>query len=113
MSVGTLRGGIPTVRLVAATTGTVPLGGKIVPPPSDINYLKIRALANPCFVYFTEADYIAHTNYITVPIAAAATPHGEWEGPVEMIHGSAHSDLWVRGSGGTSNVEIVFFQRRG
>jgi len=70
-------------------------------------YLKISAATNPCRMYFTEADFTANANYVVVPVAAAATPHGEWEGPIEA------SQIWLKGDGGTSAVELVAFQRRG
>lgn len=114
MSVGTIRGGIPYVIRVSATTGVIPAGGRKLGIPFYMNWLKIRVTGNPCKLYFTEADYLAvgGTNYVLVPVAAAATPHGEWEGPVETCAG-AHTDVWVRGDGGTSVVELVAFQRRG
>ena len=113
MSVGTIRGGIPYVlRDTAVTSGVAPLGGRKVRLPFYINWLKIRVLSNPCFLYFTEADYNAHVNFVSIPIASASTPYGEWEGPVETCEGD-HADLWLRGNGGNSSVELVAFQRRG
>ena len=112
MSVVTNRGGIPYVKRDAAVTnGVAPAGGRKFRLPFYIHHLKIRVSGNPCFLYFTEADYLAHENYVTIPVAAAATPYGEWEGPVETTAGD-HSDIWMRGSGGNSGVEIVAFQRR-
>lgn len=70
-------------------------------------YLIIRASTNPCKVYFSEADFTADENFITVPIAAAATPNGEWRGPFEA------NQIWMKGSGGNSGVQLVAFQRRG
>lgn len=107
------RGGIPTIRRFSATTGVAPAGGQKVKLPSDICYLQIRALVNPVRLYFTEKDYLADEHYILVPVPAADAPYGEWQGPVETVQGSANSDLWVRGSGGASTVELVVFQRRG
>lgn len=112
MSVATVRGGVPYVLRDAITTGVAPAGGRKVRLPFYINWLKIRASGNPCRLYFTEADYLADANYVVVPEPAAATPWGQWEGPVETCAG-AHSDLWLRGDGGVSNVELVAFQRRG
>lgn len=112
MSIATVRGGVPYVFRGDISTGVAPAGGRKVRLPFYINYLKIRASSAACKVYFTEADYAADTNYVTVPVAAAATPHGEWDGPVETTAGN-HSDLWLRGDGGTSTVELVAFQRRG
>jgi hypothetical protein len=105
-------GGIPFVLRAAVTTGVAPAGGRKVGLPFFIQFLKIRVEANPCKLYFTEKDYLADTNYVLIQDSAAAYPHGEWEGPVETTAGD-HADLWLRGSGGTANVELVAFQRRG
>jgi len=113
MSVATVRGGIPTVRRLAVTTGTAPAGGTKVRTPSDICYMIIRVTDNDCKVYFTQKDYEADENFVLVHVASTTYPYGEWRGPVETIQGSAYSDIWLRGSGGASNVELVVFQRRG
>jgi hypothetical protein len=112
MSIATVRGGVPYVFRGAITTGVAPAGGRKVRLPFYIHFLKIRVADNPCRVYFTEADYLADENYIVVPVPTNATPYGEWEGPVETCAGD-RADLWLRGDGGTSNVELVGFQRRG
>jgi hypothetical protein len=112
MSVATVRGGVPYVLRATITTGVAPAGGRKVKLPFYINWLKIRVSGNPCRLYFTEAHYLADTSYVIIPEAAAATPYGEWEGPVETCPGD-YSDLWMRGDGGSSNVELVAFQRRG
>lgn len=115
MSIATVRGGIPYVlRDASVSTGTAPAGGRKVRLPFYINWLKIRVSGNPCRLYFTEADYLeaSGTKYVEIPVASAATPYGEWEGPVETCAG-AHTDIWLRGDGGISSVEVVAFQRRG
>jgi hypothetical protein len=112
MSVATVRGGIPYVLRDTITTGVAPAGGRKVRLPFYINWLKIRVTTNPCKLYFTEADYLADERYVLIPEPTDATPHGEWEGPVETTAGD-HSDLWLRGDGGSSAVELVAFQRRG
>jgi hypothetical protein len=105
-------GGVPYVLRAAITTGVAPLGGRKANLPFYINYLKIRVAANPCKLYFTQADYEADANYVLIPIPSASAPYGEWAGPVETAAGD-RSDVWMRGSGGTTNIELVAFQRRG
>ncbi len=102
MSVVTTRGGVPRVFLEG-----VPTGGREHQFKFATEYLIIRATANPCKVYFTKDDYDNDVNYVTVPVPAADTPHGEWQGPVEA------TKIWLKGDGGTSTVEMVSFQRRG
>ena len=112
MSIATVRGGVPFVRRVAIKSGVAPAGGQKVRLPFYIHFLKIRVDSNPCRLYFTEADYLADENYVSIPIPSASAPYGEWEGPVETCAGD-RSDVWLRGDGGTSDVELVAFQRRG
>jgi hypothetical protein len=102
MSIVEGRGGYPHVfRAAIATTG------RDHQFPFTSKFLKIRAADYTCKVYFSEVDYTNDENYIVVPVAAAETPHGEWEGPVEI------SKVWLKGVTGTSNIELVAFQRRG
>lgn len=102
MSVQEGRGGYPHV--FQETVGTA---GRHHRFPFTTKYLKIRVATNPCLMYFTQDDYDNGTNVVTVPVPAAETPHGEWEGPVEA------SQIWLKGSGGNTAVELVAFQRRG
>jgi hypothetical protein len=102
MSVGTVRGGVPHVW-----RQTIDITGRTHRFPHTSLYFIIRVAAFPCRVYFTEADFIANANYVEVPVPSAGTPYGEWQGPVE-----AH-EVWLRGIGGSSTVELVTFQRRG
>jgi hypothetical protein len=102
MSIAQVRGGIPHVFRETITTA-----GQKHRLPHYSFYLIIRAATAPCKMYFTEADFTDDVNYVSVPVAAAATPHGEWQGPVEAC------DVWLKGDGGSSNVELVTFQRRG
>lgn len=101
MSVAETRGGWPHIF-----RESIVVGGRQHRFPFVCKFLKMRAVTYPCRVFFTEADYDANANYIEVPVAAAETPHGEWSGPVE-----AHT-VWLKGSGGTSVLELVAFQRR-
>lgn len=106
--VATVRGGVPVVRRVTADTT-----GRKVRLPFYLLHLKVRnAGAVPARLYFTEQDYTADENYVVVPIVAASTPYGEWEGPVETHEGD-RANLYVKGDGGSTDLEIVLFQRRG
>ncbi len=102
MSVMTGRGGFPRVLRYAvdSTTGLAYL------LPAVCLHLQIRTKDNPCRVYFREEDYDADANYVIVPMPSAAQPYGEWSGPAEL------RQIWLRGDGGTANVEIVSYQRR-
>lgn len=96
------RGGVPHIwRETINTTG------RPHKFPFTCKYLQIRVATSPCKVYFTQADFDADQNYVNVPVPAAETPYGEWQGPVEA-HG-----LWLKGNGGNSAVELVAYQRRG
>lgn len=101
MSVLTSRGGIPHVFRETITT-TVRKHGF----PFYSNYLIVRSDA-AVRLYFTEADATADANYVEIPAPAAATPHGEWQGPAELC------DVWLATSAGSANIELVAFQRRG
>jgi len=108
MSVVQTRGGIPYVL-----RDTIDSTGRKVRLPFHIAHLKVRNQgAAPVRLYFTLADYTADENYVIVPIAAAVTPYGEWEGPVETSAGD-HESLWVKSASGTNAIELVAFQRRG
>lgn len=102
MSVLEVRGGFPKVfRESVATTGwhhTFPFTTK---------YVQIRVLTNACKVYFTQADFDADVDYILIPVPAAETPYGEWQGPVEA------KEIWLKGVTAASAVEMVAYQRRG
>lgn len=97
------RGGIPRVKLVAATAT-----GVQVQFPFFTSYVTIRS-DDVVKVYFTEADMTNDENYVQVELPAAANPQsGGWDGPVE-----SHS-VWLQcPAAGTANVEVVGFQRRG
>ena len=113
-----LRGGAPHVVREA-----VDATGRLYRLPFDTFWMKIRNKgANVIRLYFTLADFTADANYVEIPIAAAATPHGEWDGPVELIPlqiQAAPTDpiqvekgVWMKSAAG-STVELVAFQRRG
>jgi len=101
MSIMETRGGVPHVRRIQFdTTGRKHLfKGKS-------KWLCIRATTFPAIVYFNEDDFTAaNTNYILVPVSAAATPYGEWSGPVET------DAIWIKGSGGSTDIELVVTKR--
>lgn len=104
MSVGTTRGGVPHVFRDA-----IDATGRTHRLPHYSLYLILRVQSGEaCRLYFTQADFDANANYVLVAAAAAATPYGEWAGPVEV------GDVWLRSNGvGASNIELVTFQRRG
>jgi hypothetical protein len=109
MSVMTVRGGVPFVVRDAAVLVT----GRKVRLPMLINSLIVRNMgAIPAALYFTLADFTAGVNYVTIPVASAIYPYGEWSGPVETVSGT-HEDVWLAGVGGTASIELVAFQRRG
>lgn len=103
MSVMETRGGAPHVFRETIDNTT----GRMHQFPFVSKYLKVRVSSNPCKLYFTEADFTADANYVLVPVAGTSTPYGEWDGPVEA------SKIWLKGSGGSSAIELVAFQRRG
>jgi hypothetical protein len=104
----TLGGGIPhVVRDTFDTTG------RRVKLPFFTSYMIVRNKgSNVARLYFTEADYTDDVNYVEIPVAAATDPHGEWQGPVETAH-DKYSDVFLRGVGGSADIELVAFQRRG
>lgn len=100
MSAGQQRGGFPEVRRYE-----VPAAGGRFELRAYCTYLRITTDA-ALRVYFTEEDFDGDRNYVVVSPPAAATPHA-FEGPYEVQR------LWMRGDGGTANVELVTAQRRG
>jgi len=97
------RGGIPDVFRDTITTT-----GREHNLPFNAFAIKARNKgANVVRMYFTQADFNADAKFVELPVAAAAEPHGEWEGPVEA------EKIFLRGVGGSSAVEVVAFQRRG
>jgi hypothetical protein len=107
MSIMEARGGIPHVFRESVDNTT----GRFHRFPFPCKHLIIRVTGNPCKLFFDELEFTkdgdsAASNHVLVPIPAAGTPHGEWQGPVEA------NGVWLRGSGGASAVELVAFQRR-
>ena len=101
MSVGQVAGGYPHVFRAAITTA-----GRKHQLRFISKYAIIRSDA-AVRMYFTEDDMTNDVNYVVIPAPAAATPHGEWRGPLEV------NTLWFATASGTANIELVAFQRRG
>ena len=98
-----VNGGFPSVFAETITTA-----GREHRWPFWTKYMVARNLgANVVQMYFTEKDFTAGQNYITLPVASAILPHGEWRGPVE------NRTVWLKSLVGSSAVEITTFQRRG
>lgn len=110
MSAMNLRGGIPIVRRV--TTSTT---GDKTTAPGSLCYLVARNkdATNVIRLFFRKADFDANVNYVEVPLAAAATPHGEWAGPVELSPNTDFSDVWWKSVAGTPVLELTMFVRHG
>jgi len=108
MSLMTMRGGIPRVW-----RGAIDSTGRKRQFSFYCNYLQVRLPGSPsnepCKMYFTEDDFDNDENYVTIQLSSSDTPYGEFQGPVEI------SEAWFRcaTSGGTSNIELVIYQRRG
>ena len=108
MSVLQSRGGYPVVfrESIDATGREIHFG-------TQIWFLKARNKGLvPIKMYFSQTDYDNDIRYVEIPIVATETPHGEWEGPVELKDPN-YSRVWLAGDGGASEIELVGFQRRG
>ncbi len=103
MTIMSARGGFPHVFRASILHTAV----RYHRLPFASKWLKIRVAGNICRMFFSEADATAGTNYIEVPVAAAETPHGEWEGPLEV------ANIWLLAVTGTSTIEMVVTERRG
>ena len=110
MSVVTVRGGVPIAQQLTITTTGRPILLKF-----STLWIKLRNQgSNVGRLYFTQDDFDGDKNFVVIPVAAAATPHGEWEGPVETTQSdTGRQHLYLRGVGGDADVELVTFQRRG
>lgn len=93
MSLMEIRGGIPDI-FRATITST----GRYHKFKGTSKYLKVVTDETGVKLYFSEEDWTNDENYIG--------PHNEWEGPVEA------SEVWLRGDGADSEVELVAFLRR-
>lgn len=103
MSVLTVRGGVPHVFRASADN----TAGMTHVLPFMSMYLQLRVTGNPCKLFFSAEAMAADADYILVPVASTSTPYGEWQGPAEI------GQVWMKGSGGASAVELVAYQRRG
>lgn len=107
MSVVESRGGIPTVfRAAIDTTGREYSFQRGYAFRQMLKYLQVRASTNPAKLYFRKVDFENDQNYVDIPVAAAATPWG-YEGPAEV------NQIWIKGNGGTADIEVIGYFRRG
>ena len=107
MSLLQVRGGFPRIFTADITTG-----GQLHHPKIQTSYLQIYTATNPVKVYFTQADFDADVNFVTVPVPALEDMPG-WEGPVELGEVRDRGPtIWLKGDGGTASVTVVFYQRR-
>jgi hypothetical protein len=74
---------------------TITTAGRIHDLRGYSKWLRVTATTNPCLLYFSEEDFTSGTNFITV---ATATP---FEAPLEI------NKIWIKGSGGDSDVALV------
>lgn len=102
MSLMTHRGGIPYAFRGTITTAA----GRKITFPSVANYVQVTSSTQIMKLYFNETDWTNDENYISVPVAAAETPYGRWEGPVEA------GAIWLESDTGDSTVEVIAFLRR-
>lgn len=108
MSVLQVRGGFPHV-LNATVSNTA---GRVHRPKKQTNWVQVKTTTHPVKIYFTETDFDADQNFITVPVAAFQDIT-IWEGPVELGEDKQGPVIWFRGDGGDAVVQAVFYQRRG
>jgi hypothetical protein len=100
MSILETRGGYPHILRETFT-----ITGRSHSLRGFSKWICIRASTNPCKVYFKEEDFDNDTNYIGVPVPSASTPYGEWKGPIET------NTIWIKGDGGSSDVEFIAIMR--
>jgi len=103
-----LRGGVPSVQRPSVPT----TGDEYVLPFATFWMTFRNKGSNTVRLYFNLADFTADANYVLLPVPAAATPHGEWSGPVEVDTFCQHK-VWMKADTGATTVELVGFQRRG
>lgn len=107
MSVLQVRGGFPHVF-----NATIDTTGRPHRPKKQTSWLQVKTATNPVKIYFTEADFNAGINFITVPVPALQDIT-MWEGPVELGEDESGPVIWFQGDGGNAVVQAVFYQRRG
>jgi hypothetical protein len=107
MSVLQVRGGFPHVF-----NATIDTTGRAVRPKKETSWMQVQTTGNPVKIYFTERDFIAGTNFVTVPVPALQDIT-MWEGPVELGNDDEGPVCWMQGDGGNAVVQAIFYQRRG
>ncbi len=108
-----IRGGLPVVAQLTVDD----VDGREVRAPGATNYLQIsNEGASDLKVYFTRPDFENDMAYLTL---AATT--GYFGGPVEIGVGQAgpnaaelgRENVYLKGSGGSTDVVLVWYVRRG
>lgn len=106
-----IRGGEPSVTRIAALTTAGQKVSARVKKPANIDggykfltkYVQVfNTGGNGVRIFFNEADYTANADYVL--IASGDPP---FEGPAET------RGIWVRSDAATTDVHVVFYQRRG
>lgn len=100
------RGGIPrNKRVTVDTTGRAFV---MIGDPGQrltTKWLRIGNVgANELRIFWTEADFTAGTNYLTLVATS-----GFIEGPIEP----QASTLWAKADGGNTTMEMMMIHRRG
>ena len=106
MSAIGLRGHQPrVVRFTTATAGTAAASRVQGPTPQPTARLAIRnrsaTASDVVRLYFTEADFTANANYISIDA------NSEFDEPVEV------KEVWLRAQANTPVCECLFLYRRG
>ncbi len=103
-----IRGGEPNIRREnVSTAGREYKPGAKDPAAGRYTFLTkhiqiFNVGGNALRLFFSEEDFNNDANYRTI---AATT--GEWEGPAEA------KGVWLKAVGGATDVEMIFYQRRG
>lgn len=100
------RGGIPRTRL-----HVVGAGAKYAfDPPGTSKFVRLKNLsstgAESVRVYWTQADFTADANYMTLD-AVVATKDNAVNLPIEA------DAIWMKSDSGTPTVEVTTIHRRG
>lgn len=98
------RGGFPTVF-----SATIDTTGQRHALPAISKHLRIRNTGgtNDLRVFFTQADFDADANFVTVDANVATDSEDVLEGPFEV------KEIWFKAAAGSTTVEMIEFNRRG
>jgi len=105
MSALEVRGGVPMIYRNASVPTAAAVHHRW---PAWTKYVVFRNKGSTALrVYIHQADADNDTaNYLDVPVASAAQPHGEWRGPVES------REIWIKSITSAGSVEAIGFQKR-